>query len=108
MRPSRHRGAFKNNGCKIPIAIFVIGFRHVHRVGAGSVFIQLKTSFARGARRKKLNSYTTSTFGNQADARGNLDFGVDDARLCAFPVEEESEVAGGTCASEGEVEKEKM
>ncbi len=108
MRPSRNRGALENYRYESEITITVIEI-HVHRVGAGSVIIQLKTSFARGTWRKDFDSYTLCTFCDQTDVRGNVDGGVDDARLFAYPIEEQGEGAVGACASEeGEVERQKM
>ena len=80
MRPSRNRGALENYRYKTVITVIVID-NHVHRVGAGSVFIHLKTSFARGTWRKDFDSETLCTICDETDVRGNVDGGVDDARL---------------------------
>ena len=108
MRPSRNRGALENYRYKAEITVIVIEI-HVHRDGAGSVFIHLKTSFTRGTWRKDFDSKTLCTFCDQTDVRGNVDGGVDDARLVASHVKELREGAVGACASEvGEVERQKM
>ena len=87
MRPSRNRGALENYRYKSEITITVIE-AHVQWIGAGSVVIQLDASFARGTWRKDFDCYTQCAFGDQTDVRGNLDSGVDDARLFALLVEE--------------------
>ena len=107
MRSSRNCGALENYRDKSKITILVLEI-HVYRVGAGSVIIQLNTGFARGTWRKDFDSYSLCTFCDQTDVRGNLDGGVDDARLYAVLVKVEGEGAVGACASEGEVEIEKM
>ena len=107
MRSSRNCGALENYGDKSKITIFVLEI-HAYRVGAGSVIIQLNTGFARGTWRKHFDSYSTCTFCDQTDVCGNLDGGVDDARLFTFLVEVHGEGAVGACASEGKVEIEKL
>lgn len=61
MRPSRNRGALENYCDKTEITVIVLEI-HVHWVGAGSVIVQLNTSFARGTWRKDFDSYTLCTF----------------------------------------------
>ena len=86
MGASRNGGALENYRYKSEITVTVIEI-HVHWVGAGSVVIQLNASFARGTWRKEFDSHTLCTVCDETDVCGNLDGGVDDARLFAFPVE---------------------
>ena len=106
MRSSCNRGALENYRNKSKITVVVLEI-HGYRVGAGSVIIQLNSGFARGTWRKDFDSYSICTFCDQTDVRGNLDGGVDDARLFAFLVEVHGEGAVGACTSEreGEIEK---
>ena len=106
MRSSRNRGALENYRDESKITIFVLEI-HGYGVGAGSVIIQLNSGFARGTWRKDFDSYSTCTFCDQTDICGNLDSGVDDARLFAFLIEVHGEGAIGACVSEREVEIEK-
>lgn len=71
--------------------------------------IHLKSSFARGTRRKLFDSYTSCTICDKTHVCGKVDGGVDDARLFAYIVKEQGEGAGSACASdEGKVVIEKM
>ncbi len=108
MRPSLNRRACEKHRRSTEITILVSEIC-AQLVGAGSVLVQLKSCFARGAWRKDFDSYTECTVCDKTDVRGNVDGGVDDARLFAFLVEEQGERSGSACVrEEGEVVVEEM
>ena len=108
MEPFRNRGACEKHCNRKEITVFVIESL-VHLVGAGSVLIHLKRSFARGTWRKLFDSNTPYTICDKTNVCGKVDGGVDDARLFAIAVKEQGESARSACTSEeGQVVIEKM